>query len=416
MREELTRRKVLSSAVGGVIGTFVATSFPLSTVFAQEVTPQDPRSFIMPEPTRTPLLMSSTRQQRLAPALERDLAPRRIDIGLDLSDLSSPQIVGEFNPSDLTRNYDPASWTKCLTSMVVTDFLRLGRTSTGTPLNMDTFVPILSGEKSLNLRGTDSRYGNLSGVLGTMNAAKVSTLMDMVLVGSRNGATLSLGRFIAGSYGNFVDLINQKAREIEMTNSFFINPSGLPANQDGMSQSFRFNNVVCIEDMARMLVIMHRDYPELEMTTRKQGYNIPGLRSHYNDLLVNMAPPTNPLFRDYDTGNEYARLNGVIGTKTGFTQNSGYCLISTAEPDNQTKICSITTGNATGRRGVVAKHILDATYEAVRVHRRNEMVRDCRTAEEAHQRLGPLEPQNSEIFGDQTSDMGRCLDRAYSVS
>ncbi len=408
MREEVTRRKVLSSAVGGTIGTFVATSFPLSSVFAQEVTSQDPRSFIMPEATRTPLLLSSNRQQRTAPALESDLTPRRIDIGLDLSDLSSPQIIGEFNPSDLTRNYDPASWTKCLTAMVVADFVRLGRTATGHPLSMDTFVPILSREKSLNLRGTDSRYGNLSNVLGTMNAAQVSTLMDMVLVGSRNGATLSLGRFVAGSYESFVDLINQKAREIGMTNSFFINPSGLPANQDGMSQSSRFNNVVCIEDMARMLVVMHRDYPELEISTRKQGYNIPGLRSHFNDLLINMAPPTNPLFRDYDTGNEYARTNGVIGTKTGFTRNSGYCLISTAEPDDQTKICSITTGNATGRRGVVTKHILDATYEAVRVNRRNEMVRDCRNAAEANERLGAL--------GYNTSDISNCIDRAYSVS
>lgn len=396
---EFSRRSVLGSIGVGTLGASFAPS-ALAQSFPSPIQ-HDPRAFILPEPTRTPLPLSPGRRHRNAPVLETDLYARRVDIGLDLSDLDSPVIVGDYDDADLTMNYDPASLTKCITAMVVTDFLRQGTTAHGHPVNMDTFIPVLGNEKSLNPRGSDRRYGNLSGVLSSMNAAKVSTLMDMLLVGSRNGAAMTLGRYMAGGYTDFVDLMNHKTREIGMANSFFINPSGLPANQDGMSNFENFNNVVCIEDLARMMVYMHKNYPELDNITSKPGYELPGLRSHFNAQLVNMAPPTNPLYREYDTENEYARRTNVIGTKSGYTRNSGYCLICTADPDEDTKIISITTGNASGGRGVASKQILDATYEGIRAFRRNEIVRDCSSEEEAQELLGSMA---------QDTNLGVCLD------
>lgn len=136
-----------------------------------------------------------------------------------------------------------------------------------------------------------------------------------MLLPSGNDAANASAVAVAGSIPAFAELMNERAKEIGMTRTCFVTPSGLEGTGHGSSAY----------DMALLAREALQNELFREICSQAQATvtfgNPPYARTLYN---------SNKLLRMYD---------GVIGVKTGFTDEAGRCLVSACERDNVTLIC-----------------------------------------------------------------------------
>lgn len=134
---------------------------------------------------------------------------------------------------------------------------------------------------------------------------KVEDLLKCIAVSSANDAVVAMAEKISGSVEKFVELMNNKAKEIGLLNTNFANPHGLD-NENHYStardMAILAQELLKYEDILKFTSI-YEDY-----LTKPDGSQV---------WLVN----TNRLVRFYD---------GVDGLKTGYTTDAGYCLTATA--------------------------------------------------------------------------------------
>jgi len=136
-----------------------------------------------------------------------------------------------------------------------------------------------------------------------------------MLLPSGNDAANASAVAVAGSIPAFAELMNQRAKEIGMTRTCFVTPSGLEGTGHGASA----------HDMALLTREALRNEIFRSICCLAQAKvrfgNPPYERTLYN---------SNKLLRMYE---------GVIGVKTGFTDEAGRCLVSACERDGITLIC-----------------------------------------------------------------------------
>lgn len=136
-----------------------------------------------------------------------------------------------------------------------------------------------------------------------------------MLLPSGNDAANSTAIKIGGTYENFARLMNERAKEIGMTRTCFVTPSGLEAAGSGSSAA----------DMALLTREALRN-PEFREICSQKSAKLSFGNPPYERWLTN----TNKLLGMY---------SGVIGVKTGFTDEAGRCLISACERNGVTLIC-----------------------------------------------------------------------------
>ena len=135
---------------------------------------------------------------------------------------------------------------------------------------------------------------------------KLEDLLKSVIVASANDASVAIAEYIAGSEDNFVRLMNQKAKELNLQNTNYCNCTGLPAV--GQFSSARDVAIVLKNVLA---------YPQYyEYSTIWIDKLI-----HSNNRITELVN-TNKLIRYY---------KGCDGGKTGSTNEAGYCLAATAK-------------------------------------------------------------------------------------
>jgi serine-type D-Ala-D-Ala carboxypeptidase (penicillin-binding protein 5/6) len=128
-------------------------------------------------------------------------------------------------------------------------------------------------------------------------------LLAAMLVHSCNDAAVCLARNDAGSVAAFAGLMNQKAAQLGAANSHFVNPNGLP--RPGQYSTAR--------DMARIA------FAAYHIPTLREFMRLPGLTFTYSSGRRRFLEPTNKLV---------TRSTIFTGMKTGYTQASGRCLVS----------------------------------------------------------------------------------------
>ena len=170
----------------------------------------------------------------------------------------------------------------------------------------------------------------------------VDDLLKAVAVGSANDATVALAEEIAGSEENFVAEMNETAKALGMTNTHFVNCSGL----DGEGH---YTSAADIALMARELLKHEqiKNYTTIWMDSLRNGAT----------QLVN----TNKLVRFYD---------GATGLKTGTTDQAGCCLAATAERDGMELIAVVMGCPTSNDRFASAKSLLNygfAHYEYLNI-------------------------------------------------
>ena len=172
---------------------------------------------------------------------------------------------------------------------------------------------------------------------------RVEELIKAVCVVSGNDAAVALGEHLAGSEEAFVARMNERAKELGMHDTHFLNCTGLPAEG-------HVTSAYDIALMSRELILNHPDLRRFTTTW------MDSLRNG-ESLLVN----TNKLVRFYP---------GTTGLKTGSTSSAGYCISATAEKDGMELIAVVLGGSTSDKRFADAKTLLNygfASYSLVTV-------------------------------------------------
>ena len=193
-----------------------------------------------------------------------------------------------------------------------------------------------------SVTATESAFEGLSSDGSTANIVPgetmtVEQLLNCMLIVSANEACNILGETLYGSVDAFVARMNERAKELGMNDTHFVNCTGLPA--DG-----HVTSAYDIALMSRELIWRHPDirrFTTIWMDSLRDGAS----------MLVN----TNKLVRFYP---------GATGLKTGSTDSAKYCISATAEKDGMELIAVILGGSTSDKRFSDAKALLNYGFAA----------------------------------------------------
>lgn len=222
-------------------------------------------------------------------------------------------ILYEQNAHD---KLEPASVTKVMSLLLVLEAIDDGR------LALDDMVTVSAHAASM---------GGSQVYLKEGEQMSVDDMLKAVAVVSGNDAAVALAEHLAGSEEGFVEQMNQRAAELGMADTCFVNCTGLPA-------AGHLTSAHDIAVMSRAL-IQHpkiRDYTTIWMDSIRGG----------QFQLAN----TNKLVRFYE---------GATGLKTGSTDAAGYCLSATAERDGMELIAVVLKAKTSEQRFESAKSLLN---------------------------------------------------------
>ena len=187
-----------------------------------------------------------------------------------------------------------------------------------------TSEKLQSGEIKLTDETTITKYAASMGgsqvFLEEKETQTVDSLLKAICMRSANDASVAMAELLFGSEEACVKQMNEKAIELGMTNTHFVNVTGLPA-QDHVSTA---NDIAL---MSREL--LKYNYSNKYMVTWMDSIMV-GKNKNIEQVLVN----TNRLINNYD---------GLLGMKTGYTTEALYCLSAAAERKG-TKLIAVVLG------------------------------------------------------------------------
>lgn len=229
------------------------------------------------------------------------------------------EILYEKNPSEALP---PASITKIMTLLLIMEDIADGKF---------TYNDMVCASERAKSMGGSTIF------LDTGEIMSVHDLIKGIAVASANDACVAMAEFMEGSVEAFVKRMNEKAKELSMENTVFVNTNGLP--DPGHKSS-----AADIAKMSRALLC----YPDI--------FNFTTI---WTDSLRNgefLLANTNKLIRFYD---------GANGLKTGSTDEAGCCISATAKRDNLELIAVVLGAPTSNDRFSDARALLDygfATY------------------------------------------------------
>jgi D-alanyl-D-alanine carboxypeptidase (penicillin-binding protein 5/6) len=215
-----------------------------------------------------------------------------------LIDFNSSHVLVESNPD---MRVEPASITKVMTSYVVFTELASGN------IKLDDVV---------NISETAWRTGGSRMFIEPSMEVTVEQLIKGMVIQSGNDASVALAEHLAGTEEAFAGLMNHYATQLGMTNSNFVNSTGLPHE----------DHYTTARDVALLSIALIADFPEYYHWYSEKEYSFNNIRQHNRNNL---------LWRD----------PAVDGLKTGHTEAAGYCLASSAKRDGM-RLISVVLGSA----------------------------------------------------------------------
>ena len=241
-----------------------------------------------------------------------------------LIEASTGKILFEKNADEKLH---PASMTKMMSMLLIIEAIENG---------------VIKWDQIVTVSENASSMGGSQILLETGEKMSVRDLFKGVAIASGNDAVVALAETVAGSVNNFVSMMNNRAKELGLTNTNFKNPHGLDdANHYSSSRDMMLiaRELVKHEEVLKYTKI-YEDYLR-ENTDRKIW-------------LVN----TNRLVRFYD---------GVDGLKTGYTEDAGYCMTATASKDGM-RVIAVVMGEETSKiRNQEVSEMLDYAFAQYKV-------------------------------------------------
>ena len=164
----------------------------------------------------------------------------------------------------------------------------------------------------------------------------VTDMVKSIAVSSANDCACAMAEHLAGSEEAFVQKMNEKAKELGMQDTLFVNCTGLDDAPEAANHKTSAHDIAL---MSRELLVKHPDikkFTTIWMDTVRGGTF--GLSN------------TNKLIRFYP---------GATGLKTGFTSAAGYCLSATAQRDGMELIAVVMGAESSAARFAACKSLLD---------------------------------------------------------
>src|SRR5699024_2100741 len=195
---------------------------------------------------------------------------------------------------------------------------------------------------------------NFSGIGITQNKDyTVKRLYEAMAINSDNGTTIALAELIAGSEGEFVKMMNDKAEEMGLPDYKFVNSTGLDNESLGDNRpegtDKNGSNLLSARSAALLAYHLIKDYPEaLEISSIPETEFDQQTIRNYNW----MVDPDNSVYYE-----------GIDGLKTGNTELAGYTFTGTAEVDNKRLITVIMKADSEEHRFNETADLLDYGFE-----------------------------------------------------
>ena len=235
-----------------------------------------------------------------------------------LMDMATGTVLFEQNAHEKLA---PASVTKVMTMLLIMEAIDSGK---------------ISWDDLVTVSETAAAKGGSQIYLKVGETMSVTDMLKSVAVSSANDCACALAEHIAGSESAFVEKMNQRAKELGMNDTNFVNCTGL---DDDDKAKEHLTSAYDIALMSRELMANHPDiqkFTTIWMDTVRNGAF--GLSN------------TNKLVRFYP---------GATGLKTGFTANAGYCLSATAQRNGLGLIAVIMGAKTSQERFSSCKAMLD---------------------------------------------------------
>jgi D-alanyl-D-alanine carboxypeptidase (penicillin-binding protein 5/6) len=235
----------------------------------------------------------------------------------------------------------PASMTKIMTMLLIMEAIDQGKLTWNEKIRASEYAASMGGSQIFLEPGEEMT---------------TKEMLRGIAIGSGNDASVAMAERIAGSEEAFVDMMNDKVKELGLKHTIFKNTTGLPVSGHYSTAS----------DMA----IMAKELLKYEDITKFTGMYEAYLRENTDKKfwLVN----TNKLVRFYP---------GVDGLKTGFTAEAKYCLTATAQKNGMRVIAVVFGAPTSKERNAQVTKMLNYAFNQYQTHpmyKRNQIIAKAR--------------------------------------
>ena len=146
-------------------------------------------------------------------------------------------------------------------------------------------------------------------------------LLYSLMLKSHNDSAVAIAEHVGGTVENFAKMMNEKAKALGCTDTHFVTPNGLDAEDEGGVHHTTARDLAlimryAIQNETFLRITETRDYSFTDFSKKRQ-FSI-----HNSNALLDM-------------------IDGVLSGKTGFTGNAGYCYVCACEEDGKTFIISL---------------------------------------------------------------------------
>lgn len=239
-----------------------------------------------------------------------------------LIEASTGEIIYEYNSHE---KLEPASMTKMMSLVLIMEAIEKG---------------VISLEQMITVSENASGMGGSQILLETGEEMSVDDLLKGITIASGNDAVVALAEAIAGTEENFVKMMNDKIKELGLSDSNFKNCHGL--DEEGHYSS-AYDMAMIAKELVKHQKIL--DYSSIYETYLREN-------TDKKIWLVN----TNKLVRF---------KAGVDGLKTGYTAGAGYCLTATMKKDDMRVIATVMGEPSSTTRNSEVSSMLDYAFAQV---------------------------------------------------
>ena len=208
----------------------------------------------------------------------------------------------------------PASLTKIMTLYLLFEQLEAGRLKLDTPLRVSAFAAQQPPTK-LGLRANQT--------------LAVEDAIKGLVTKSANDAAVVVAEAIAGSEAEFAKLMTQKARALGMMSTTYINASGLPADEQ----------ITTARDQALLGCTIQDHFPDYYRYFSTPSFHYHGVEMHNHNALL-------------------GQLEGVDGIKTGYTEASGYNLVTSVRRQEKHIVAVVLGGTSNAKRDARMRELI----------------------------------------------------------
>lgn len=233
----------------------------------------------------------------------------------------------------------PASTTKIMTMILMFEAIQKGTLKWDDVLTCSAYAASMGGSQVYLEEGEQM---------------SVSDLFKAISIASANDACVMIGERIAGTNDGFVKMMNEKAKELNLVNTHFMNATGLHDD----------NHYTCALDLALMAAYLIEIGNDKLFATTSLYDSYIRENSAQKFWLVN----TNKLLKSYE---------GADGLKTGYTKEAGYCIVSTAKRNGLRLIAVVMKESEPKVRNQEVSQLLDygfSLYENVTLFKKDEVI------------------------------------------